>query len=83
MNVNDDERETRRVHHRAVIRGKELFEVDAADLALDDTTPDLTAGSHRLPDDVDDDGAAEDDDAEVDPLLAELPPHWGVFNQHY
>lgn len=81
MNENNDEQPTRHVHHRAVMPGRELFEVDASDLAFDDDTPDLTGNGSGHPNDVDADDAPDDEDAEGDPLLAELPPHWGVFNR--
>lgn len=82
MNENNVEQPTRRAHRRAVMPGRELFEADAADLALDGSTHELTTEGGTQLDDVDEDGAPEDNNPEDDPLLAELPPHWGVFNRH-
>ena len=77
MNEYNAERRTTRTHQRVVMQGTERFEADSRDLAPDPCAPDL---------DTDDDESTVviDDDIpdQADPILQELPPHWGEFNQH-
>ena len=86
---NAERRTKRRAHQRAVMQGRERFEAEPVDLALDSRVPDQSTDSGDVSEDVgiedvDADGAfaGAPHDHEDDHLLNELPPHWGVFNQH-